>query len=202
MARGLRAMLINGKRNNFFASALILLPSIIFFLSLFNYHLSSSTATEAYTSMVPTCSARVIAPNIRASDHNLPIPHTLHGSLDPHNAIPELDSCSIVQTHQDRCPTLGHDTARCVQSCGRIWSGVGLGIDSYFRTYSYLPRRLGAVKLPRSLQGGATWNIFLVTAPLLAALTFGTRRDIMSVYAFWKRKNSEFQADLLENNKV
>ncbi|KAJ7191765.1 hypothetical protein GGX14DRAFT_406872 [Mycena pura] len=118
MTLGLRAMLTKGKRNRFFASVLIVMPSIIFACVFFEaIILVNGNRGVHFDSTHMFCESDSGGPH-----------------LDHRHAIPELGCCSILQTHQARSATLGLDTVR-----------------------------LGAIKMPNNLPGGAIDNIFLVS---------------------------------------
>ncbi|KAJ7931156.1 hypothetical protein B0H13DRAFT_2263783 [Mycena leptocephala] len=63
--------------------------------------------------------------NICNSYVDLPGPHDLHGSLDHCAALSELGGCSILQAHQNRSSTRGHESIWSVHSCGRICGSAG-----------------------------------------------------------------------------
>ncbi|KAJ7778786.1 hypothetical protein DFH07DRAFT_539905 [Mycena maculata] len=180
MTLGLRAVIFNGKRNKTFMTALIIMPSIIF----------ASVFFEA-----------IALVNANRGVHF----DATHMFCESNNKGPQV-KISAVLTVISLVLTLGMEVW-AVSLLYRNWSAV----RSFRQTHTDLQLSvmlrlgvftlvvgfaavLGAVTLPANLQGGGIWNIFLVTVPLLAALSFGTRRDIISAYAFWKKGSNGSQA--------
>jgi len=173
MTLGLRAVLFKGKRNQFFMSALIVTPSIIF----------ASVFFEA-----------IALVNAKRGVHF----DSAHMFCESDDNGPQV-KISAVLTVISLALTLGMEVWT-VSLLYRNWSAVRefrqtktdlqlsvmlrLGVFTLVVGFAAV---LGVIAIPNNAMGGASWNIFLVTVPLLAALSFGTRRDIISTYAFWKR---------------
>ncbi|KAJ6606166.1 hypothetical protein DFH09DRAFT_1067051 [Mycena vulgaris] len=170
MTLGLRAVLFNGKRSKFVTSALIVIPSIIFACVFF----------EA-----------IALVNINRGVHFDPA----HMFCESNAQGPQV-KISAILTMISLVLTLGMEVWTIIMLY-RNWSSVrsirrtkaDLQLSTMIRFGAFtLIVGLGAVALPDNLIGD------IPAVPLLAALSFGTRRDIMSAYAFWNWRRNGLQA--------
>ncbi|KAJ7042018.1 hypothetical protein C8F04DRAFT_114404 [Mycena alexandri] len=170
---GLRAMLSNAKRNPFFSSTLLVMPSIIFASVFFEaIALVNGDRGVHFDSTHMFCESDNKGPQVKISAVLTLI--TLVLTLG-------MEVWTIVMLYRNWA---------AVRSFRRTSTDVQFSVMVRFGVFSLVvgfAAVLGGVTLPNNLQGGAMWNIFLVTVPLFAALAFGTRRDIMSFYAFWNK---------------
>ncbi|KAF8210219.1 hypothetical protein K438DRAFT_144849 [Mycena galopus ATCC 62051] len=176
MTLGLRATLFNKKRSQSFMSFLLVLPSILFGCVFFEAIVLVNADRGVHFNPVHMfCASDTNAPQSKVS-----------AALTVVSLF--LTICMEVWTWV----TLYRNWP-AVRNFRRTRTDIQLGVMvrlGVFTLIAGLAAVLGAVSLPNDVHGGAIWNIFLVTVPLLAALSFGTRRDIMSAYAFWNwRKN-------------
>ncbi|KAJ7931154.1 hypothetical protein B0H13DRAFT_858450 [Mycena leptocephala] len=178
MTLGLRAMLFKKKRNEFLTSTLIVMPSIIFACVFFEaIALVNGKRGVHFDSTHMFCESDTKGPQVKIS------------------AILALISLALTICMEVWTIVLLYRNWAAVRSFRRTRTDLQLGVMLRFGVFTLVvgfAAVLGAVTLPNNLQGGAVWNIFIVTVPLLAALAFGTRRDIMSIYAFWRK--DRFQA--------
>jgi len=178
MTLGLRAMLFKKKRNEFFTSTLIVMPSIIFACIFFEaIALVNGKRGVHFDFPHMFCESDDKGPQVKIS------------------AILTLICLALTICMEVWTIVLLYRNWAAVRSFRRTRTDIQLGVMIRFGVFTLVAgfaAVLGAVALPNNLQGGAVWNIFIVTVPLLAALAFGTRRDIMSVYAFWRK--DRFQA--------
>jgi len=180
MTLGLRALLTNTKRNQFVMSALILLPSIIFACVFFEaIALVNGDRGVHFDATRMFCESNTKGPQVKISAALTMISLFLTLCLEVWTVYMLYRNWSAVRSFRR--------TKTDLQLSVMIRFGVFTLVVGFAAV-------LGAVTLPNNVQGGATWNIFLVTVPLLAALSFGTRRDIMSAYAFWNWKRNGFLA--------
>ncbi|KAJ7491041.1 hypothetical protein FB451DRAFT_1221840 [Mycena latifolia] len=176
MTLGLRAVLFNGKRNKYFTSALILMPSIIFACVFFEaIVLVNGTRGVHFDSTHMFCESNTKGPQVKISAVLTVISLALTLAMEVWTVVMLYRNWSAVRS------------IRHTKGDLQLAAMIRFGVFSLVVGFAAV---LGAVTLPNDLFGGAIWNIFLVTVPFLAALSFGTRRDIMSAYAFWNwRKN-------------
>jgi len=178
MTLGLRAMLTNRKRNTTFMSALILMPSIIFACVFFEaIMLVNGNRGVHFDGAHMFCESDNKGPQVKIS------------------AILTMLSLVLTLVMEVWTIVMLYRNWAAVRSFRRTKTDLQLSVMIRFGVFSLVvgfAAVLGAVTLPNNLQGGAIWNIFLVSVPLLAALAFGTRRDIIFAYAFWNK--NEFQA--------
>ncbi|KAJ7932693.1 hypothetical protein B0H13DRAFT_2650691 [Mycena leptocephala] len=176
MTLGLRATLTNGKRNKLFMSILMPLPSIIF-AGVF-FEAIALVNAERGVHFDPThmfCESENKGPQVKIS------------------AILTLISLILTLGMEVWTIVMLYRNWAAVRSFRRTATDLQLGVMIRLGVFSLVVgfgAVMGAVTLPNNLQGGAIWNIFLVSVPLCAALAFGTRRDIMSAYAFWNWNKS------------
>jgi len=176
MTLGLRALLFKKKRNQFFMSALIVIPSIIFACVFFEaIVLVNGNRGVHFDGAHMFCESNNKGPQVKISAVLTVISLVLTLGMEVWTLLMLYRNWSAVRSFRH--------TSTDVQ----LSVMIRLGVFSLVVGFAAV---LGAVTLPNNLQGGGMWNIFLVSVPLLAALAFGTRRDIMSAYAFWNwRKN-------------
>ncbi|KAJ7346600.1 hypothetical protein DFH08DRAFT_195045 [Mycena albidolilacea] len=180
MTLGLRSMLFNTKRNSFFISFLIVLPSIIFACVFFEaIALVNRDRGVHFDAAHMFCESDNKGPQVKISAILTVISLALTLCMEVWTVVTLYRNWSAVRTF------------RRTKTDVQLGVMIRLGVFSLIAGFAAV---LGAVTLPNNLQGGAVWNIFLVTVPLLAALAFGTRRDIMSAYAFWNWGKPGFEA--------
>ncbi|KAJ6546782.1 hypothetical protein B0H19DRAFT_1162474 [Mycena capillaripes] len=180
MTLGLRAMLTNGKRSKFFASALILAPPIIFACVFFEaIILVNGGRGVHFDGAHMFCESDNKGPQVKIS------------------AVLTVISLVLTLGMEVWTVVMLYRNWAAVRSFRRTKIDLQFSVMIRFSGFSFavgFAAVLGGVALPNNVQGGAMWNIFLVSVPLLAALAFGTRRDIMSIYAFWNWRKNGFQA--------
>lgn len=175
MTLGLRAVLFNGKRNQFFGSALIVMPSILFACVFFEaIVLVNGNRGVHFDSTHMFCESDTKGPQVKISAVLTMISLALTLGMEVWTIVMLYRNWAAVRSIRR--------TATDLQLSVMIRLGVFTLVVGFAAV-------LGAVTLPNNLQGGAVWNIFLVTVPLLAALSFGTRRDIVSTYFCCRRMN-------------
>ncbi|KAJ7494383.1 hypothetical protein B0H11DRAFT_2004393 [Mycena galericulata] len=182
MTLGLRSVIFNEKRNKTLMSALIVMPSIIFASVFFEaIALVNSNRGVHFDSTHMFCESDNKGPQVKISAILTMISLALTLGM-------EVWAVSILYRNWSAVRTF-----RRSQQDLQLSVMLRLGVFTLVTGFAAV---LGAVTLPANLQGGAIWNIFLVTVPLLAALSFGTRRDIISSYAFWKKGTTDgFRGD-------
>ncbi|KAK7024044.1 hypothetical protein R3P38DRAFT_2779566 [Favolaschia claudopus] len=159
---GLRAVLFNTKRSSTLALVLVIFPSMIF----------AGVFFEA-----------IVLVNGSRGVHFDPI----HMFCESDQNGPQV-KISAVLTMLSLILTLGMEfwtvvilyrNWAAVRSFRRTKTDIQLSVlirlGAFTLTVAFAAA-LGVAALPNNLPGGASWNIFLVTVPLLAALAFGTRR--------------------------
>jgi hypothetical protein len=180
MTLGLRAMILNRTRGKFFMYALLFLPSIVF-------------ATVFFEAIALVNSKRGV---------HFDFPHMFCESDDKGPQVKVSATLTVVSLVLTLCMevwvvVLLYRNWTAVRSFKRTRTDFQLEVMIRLGVFTLVvgfAGVLGAVALPNNLEGGAVWNIFLVTVPLLAALAFGTRRDIMSVYALWSTTTNTLHA--------
>ncbi|KAJ7494386.1 hypothetical protein B0H11DRAFT_2004419 [Mycena galericulata] len=184
MALGLRSAIYNGKRNKILMSALVVMPSIIFASVFFEaIVLVNSNRGVHFDSAHMFCESDDQGPQVKIS------------------AILTVISLALTLGMEVWAVYILYRNRSVVRNIRRLQTGTDLQLSVMLRLAVFslavsFAAGLGAVALPANSLGGAIWNIFLVTVPLLAALSFGTRRDIMSTYAFWKKgTKDDFRGD-------
>ncbi|KAJ7932692.1 hypothetical protein B0H13DRAFT_2307367 [Mycena leptocephala] len=177
MAFELRAMLFNGTRNKIFMSLLILLPSILFICVFFEaFALVADNGGVHFNATHMYCDSERKAP-LTTSAALVVILLFLTLCVEVWTIVMLYRNWAAVRSFRHTTLQLG-----VIIRLGVFSLVVGFGAV------------MGGVALPNDSRGGALWNIFIVSVPLLAALAFGTRRkDIMSAYAFWNWKKNGFQ---------
>ncbi|KAJ6606165.1 hypothetical protein DFH09DRAFT_3373 [Mycena vulgaris] len=180
MTLGLRAVLFNGKRSQFVASALIIIPSIVFACVFFEaIALVDGNRGVHFDPAHMFCESNAKGPQVKIS------------------AILTMITLVLTLCMEVWTIVMLYRNWSAVRSIRRTKTDLQLSAMIRFGAFTLVvgfAAVMGAVTLPNNLIGGATWNIFLVTVPLLAALSFGTRRDIMSAYAFWNWRRNGLQA--------
>jgi len=172
---GLRAIFTKGNRNTFFASALIIMPSIIFACVFFEaIILVNGNRGVHFDSTHMFCESDSYGPQVKISAVLTVISLFLALSMEAWTIVLLYRNWSAVRSF------------RRTQTDLQLSVRIRLGVFTLVVGFAAI---LGAVALPNNVQGGAIWNIFLVSVPLLAAFALGTRRDIMSAYAFWTWRN-------------
>jgi len=181
MTLGLRAMLFNKPRNTVFTTMLIVLPSIIFASVFFEaIALVNGNRGVHFDSAHMFCESDDSGPQVKISAFLTVISLALALCMAVWTVVLLYRNWSAVRTFRRTRADL------------QLGVMIRLGVFTLVVGFAAV---LGAVALPNNTHGGAVWNIFLVMVPLLAALAFGTRRDILSVYAFWNwRGRNGFQA--------
>jgi hypothetical protein len=178
MTLGLRALLFNKKRNQRFASALIVIPSIMFACVFFEaIALVNANRGVHFDGAHMFCESNNKGPQVKIS------------------AVLTMISLILTLGMEVWTVVMLYRNWAAVRSFRHTKTEVQLSVMIRFGVFSLVvgfAAVLGAVTLPNNLQGGGIWNIFLVSVPLLAALAFGTRRDIISAYVFWRK--DRFQA--------
>jgi len=179
MTFGLRAMLFNKTRNKFFASFLLVLPSVLF-ASVFFEAIALVNADRGvhFDPLHMFCESDSNAPQVKISAVLTVISLFLTICMEVWTGVMLYRNWSAVRTFR------------------RTRTDLQLGVMirlAVFTLVAGFAMVLGAVCLPNNINGGAVWNIFLVTLPLLAALSFGTRRDIISAYAFWNWGKNKYE---------
>ncbi|KAJ7147758.1 hypothetical protein C8R46DRAFT_1180117 [Mycena filopes] len=173
----LRAMLSNSKRNPLFSSSLIIIPSIIFASVFFEaIMLVNADRGVHFDATHMFCESDNKGPQVKIS------------------AILTLISLVLTLGMEVWTVVMLYRNWVAVRSFRRTKTDIQLSVMIRFGVFSLVvgfAAVLGGVTLPNNLQGGAVWNVFLVTVPFFAALAFGTRRDIMSFYAFWSKTGSQ-----------
>jgi len=173
MTLGLRARLFNVKRSKFFASTLIVLPSIIFACVFFEaIALVDANRGVHFDDTHMFCESDHSGPQVKIS------------------AVLTLISLLLTLVMEGWAVSLLYRNWAAVRNYRRTHTDLQLSVMIRLGVFTLvvgLAAVLGAIALPNNQVGGGVWNIFIVTVPLLAALAFGTRRDIISAYAFWKK---------------
>lgn len=178
MNLGLRAMLTKGKRNRFFASALIVMPSIIFACVFFEaIILVNGNRGVHFDSAHMFCESDSGGPQVKISALLTVISLVLTLSMEAWTIVMLYRNWGAVRSFRRTKPDLQLS----------VW--IRFGVFSLVVGFAAI---LAGIKMPNNLPGGAIYNIFLVSVPLLASLAFGTRRDIMSAYAFWNWRKDGF----------
>jgi len=178
MTIGLRAMLLNRTRNRLFIHVLLVLPSIIFSAVFFEaIVLVNGERGVHFDSTHMFCESDDKGPQVKVSATLTVV--SLFFTLC-------MEVWTIVLLYRNWSAVRSFRRTRTDLQPGVM---IRLGVFTLVAGFAGV---LGAVALPNNLRGGAIWNIFLVTVPLLAALAFGTRRDIMSAYAFWNTEKNGF----------
>ncbi|KAJ7346597.1 hypothetical protein DFH08DRAFT_868701 [Mycena albidolilacea] len=179
MTLGLRSMLFNTKRSSFFISFLIVLPSIIFACVFFEaIALVNRDRGVHFDATHMFCESDNTGPQVKISALLTVISLALTLCMEVWTVVTLYRNWSAVRTF------------RRTKTDVQLGVMIRLGIFTVIAGFAAV---LGAVALPNNLHGQSSWNIFLVTVPLLAALVFGTRRDIMSTYACRRSRKSEFE---------
>jgi len=179
MTLGLRAMLFNKTRNTLFMSLLLIMPSILFARVFFEaIALVNANRGVHFDSARMFCESNDNGPQGKISAVLTLIAMTLTICMEVWTVAMLYRNWSAVRTFR---------RTRIDLQLGVM---IRMGVFTLIAGFAAV---LGAVALPNNVHGGAIWNIFLVTVPLLAALAFGTRRDIMSAYAFWKWGKNRFE---------
>ncbi|KAJ7118986.1 hypothetical protein C8R44DRAFT_187296 [Mycena epipterygia] len=185
MTLGLRTVLFNTKRNQFIMSTLIVVPSIIFACVFFEaIVLVNGNRGVHFDTTHMFCESDNKGPQVKIS------------------AVLTMISLFFTLCMEVWTITMLYRNWSAVRSIRRTRTDLQLSVMIRFGVFTLVvgfAAVLGAITLPNNVQGGAVWNIFLVTVPFLAALAFGTRRDIMSAYAFWNWRRNGFQAGQSEN---
>jgi len=177
---GLRAVLVDGKRNPAFSTTLIVLPSIIFAAVFFEaIALVNGNRGVHFDSAHMFCESNAYGPQVKIS------------------ALLTVVSLFFTLCMEVWAVIMLYRNWSAVRSFRRTRTDLQLSTIIRFGVFSLVVgfgAVLGAIAVPNDVEGGAIWNIFLVTVPLLAAFAFGTRRDIISAYAFWNWKKNGFLA--------
>ncbi|KAF8210247.1 hypothetical protein K438DRAFT_1809295 [Mycena galopus ATCC 62051] len=180
MTLGLRAMLFNKIRSKFFMSLLLVLPSILFACVFFEaIALVNANRGVHFDSAHMFCESDDNGPQGKISAGLTVISLFLTICMEVWTGVMLYRNWSAVRSFRRSSTDL------------QLGVMIRLGVFTLIAGFAAV---LGAVALPNNVHGGAIWNIFLVTVPLLAALAFGTRRDIMSAYAFWNWRKNSFEA--------
>ncbi|KAJ7042019.1 hypothetical protein C8F04DRAFT_1078046 [Mycena alexandri] len=171
----LRVVLNNGTKKKTLVSTLTLLPSMLFACTFFEaIALVNGNRGVHFDSAHMFCESDHAGPQVKISAVLTVI--SLFLTLC-------MEVCTIMQLYRNRVAV---QALRCTQADVQPQVMIRFGM---FTLIVGLAAVLGAIAIPNNVLGGGIWNIFLVTVPLLAALAFGTRWDIMSTYAFWKKKH-------------
>jgi len=180
MTFGLRAMLFNKTRSKSLTSLLLVLPPILFACVFFEaIALVNGNRGVHFDSVHMFCESDDNAPQIKISAALTVISLFLTICMEVWTCVMLYRNWSAVRTF------------RRTRIDFQLGVMIRLGVFTLLVGFAMV---LGAAALPDNVHGAAIWNIFLVTLPLLAALSFGTRRDIMSAYAFWNSKKNSFEA--------
>ncbi|KAJ7684395.1 hypothetical protein DFH06DRAFT_1354443 [Mycena polygramma] len=191
MNLGLRSMLANKARNKHVVTGLIALPAVVFEAVFFEaIMLVNGHRGVHFDTPHMFCESDPTGPQVKIS------------------AILTIISLALTLCIEAWTFIMLYRNWVAVRSIRRTRTDLQLAVLVRFGVFTLVvgfAAVLGAVLLPNDMRGGAVWNIFLVSgkwffhnfrpmprtqqtplpAPFLAALAFGTRRDIMSVYAFW-----------------
>ncbi|KAJ7042016.1 hypothetical protein C8F04DRAFT_1078029 [Mycena alexandri] len=182
MTLGLRSMLYNGKRSKCFSSALVIIPSILF-ASVFFEAIALVNADRGvhFDSAHMFCESNADGPQVKIS------------------ALLTVVSLFLTLCMEGWAVVIIARNWSAVRRIRRTKADLQLSVMVRFGVFTLVvgvAAVLGAVTLPDNVAGGASWNIFLVAVPLFAALAFGTRRDIMSTYAFWNWSKKSYPKTL------
>ncbi|KAJ7144972.1 hypothetical protein C8R43DRAFT_1108803, partial [Mycena crocata] len=158
---GFRALLFNGKRNQFVSKALILLPSILFACVFFEaIVLVNGDRGVHFDSAHMFCESNTKGPQVKIS------------------AVLTVISLCFTLCMEVWTMAMLYRNWAAVRLFRHAKGDLQLPVMIRFGVFTLVvgfAAVLGAVTLPNNLQGGAIWNIFLVAVPLFAALAFGTR---------------------------
>ncbi|KAJ7611724.1 hypothetical protein FB45DRAFT_315140 [Roridomyces roridus] len=169
---GLRARLYNFKRSKAIMATLLVAPSIIFAVVFFEaIALFQGHRSVYFDSAHMFCASQHSAPQYKIS------------------ALLTVISLFLTLVSEGWAVYLLYRNWALVKACRnspdfQLSSVVRLGAFTIVVGFAAV---VGAVAMPDSKMGGGLWNIFMISVPLLAALAFGTRRDILLTYAFWQR---------------